>query len=208
MPRIVAAQTVGVMGSGTDEYPVLAQEVGELLASLGVNLLTGGGRGVMTSVSRAFTAAPRAKGICIGILPCESLEDRAAPKDGYPNAFVELAIHTHLPLSGPMGKHDLSRNHINVLTCAAIVALPGGEGTASEVSLALEYGKPVIAYSPNPRLTAHYPDGVPRASTLIDVKAFLERHLALDRPAGPRSGPANSAALSRRTATRPGEGGR
>jgi uncharacterized protein (TIGR00725 family) len=178
MPRIVAEQTVGVMGSGTDEYPILAQDIGDLLASLGVNLLTGGGRGVMTSVSRAFTAAPRAKGICIGVLPCLSLDDRAAPKDGYPNAFVELAIHTHLPLSGPNGKHDLSRNHINVLSCTAIVALPGSEGTASEVSLALDYGKPVIAYSPDPRLTDHYGVGATRASTLIDVKRFLERQLA------------------------------
>ena len=138
MPGIVAEQTVGVMASGTDEHPRLAPDVGALLASLGVNLLTGGGRGVMTSVSRAFTAAPRAKGICIGVLPCASLDDRVVPKDGFPNAFVELAIHTHLPFSGPDGRHDLSRNHINVLSCVAIVALPGSEGTASEVSLALE----------------------------------------------------------------------
>ena len=88
-----------------------------------------------------------------------------------------LRIHTHLPLSGPKGKHDLSRNHINVLTCAAIVALPGSDGTASEVSLALDYGKPVIAYSPDPRLTDHYPESVPRVSTLIEVEQFLERHL-------------------------------
>jgi hypothetical protein len=49
------------------------------------------------------------------------------------------------------------------------------------VSLALDYGKPVIAYSPDPRLTEHYAVGVIRASTLIDVKRFVERHLALDR---------------------------
>src|SRR5215813_14985964 len=116
MPPIRAQHTVGVMGSGTDEHEELARATGELLADLGVNLLTGGGRGVMTSVSRAFTSSPRRTGICIGIIPCESESDRATPKAGYPNAFVELPIYTHLPYSGELGTHDLSRNHINVLS--------------------------------------------------------------------------------------------
>ena len=40
----------------------------------------------------------------------------------------------------------MSRNHINVLSADAILALPGGSGTASEVELAVRYGKPVIAF--------------------------------------------------------------
>ena len=77
--------------------------LGETLADLGVNLLTGGGGGVMTSVSRAFTRRPNRRGICIGIIPCASESDRATPRDGYPNEFVELAIYTHLPYSGAQG---------------------------------------------------------------------------------------------------------
>jgi predicted Rossmann-fold nucleotide-binding protein len=61
MNTVLSEETVGVMGSGTDEYEELAREVGELLAQLGVNLLTGGGRGVMRSVSRAFTQTTRAR---------------------------------------------------------------------------------------------------------------------------------------------------
>jgi uncharacterized protein (TIGR00725 family) len=178
MPATLALQTVGVIGSGTSEHEEYASAVGETLADLGVNLLTGGGRGVMTSVSRAFTQRPRTRGICIGIIPCESETDRARPKAGYPNEFVELAIHTHLPYSGTEGLHDLSRNHINVLSCAAIVALPGEAGTASEIELAIRYGKPVIAYSADPALVEHFPRSVRRAINIGDVKDFLRTRLA------------------------------
>jgi len=178
MPGALAMRTVGVIGSGSFEHEEYARAVGETLADLGVNLLTGGGRGVMTSVSRAFTQRPGKRGICIGIIPCESETDRARPKAGYPNEFVELAIHTHLPYSGSEGMHDLSRNHINVLSCAAIVALPGEAGTVSEIALAIRYGKPVIAYSPNPALVEHFPRSVRRAATIDEVKDFLRLQLA------------------------------
>jgi uncharacterized protein (TIGR00725 family) len=173
----LARHTVGVVGSGTLEHNESARPIGELLASLGVNLLTGGGRGVMRSVSRAFTESPGGRGICIGILPCASEADRSLPKPGYPNEFVELAIQTHLPYSGRQGQHDLSRNHINVLSCDVIVALPGEEGTASEVALALLYGKPVVAYASSPNLIDHFPVAVPRARSVDEVRGFLRERL-------------------------------
>ncbi len=37
-----------------------------------------------------------------------------------------------------------SRNHIIVLTADALIALPGTEGTRSEIQLALDYKKPLI----------------------------------------------------------------
>lgn len=177
MKRVLASETVGVMGSGTDEHDELARDIGELLARLGVNLLTGGGRGVMTSVSRAFVQAPKERGICIGIIPCVSEAERSRPKDGYPNEFVELAIYTHLPHSGLRGKDDLSRNHINILSSTVVVALPGDHGTAAEVSLAADYRKPVIAYAPQTRLVSAFPQSVPRAKTLLEVERFLCQHI-------------------------------
>jgi uncharacterized protein (TIGR00725 family) len=168
--------TVGVVGSGTDEHDDLAREVGTLLAGLGVNLLTGGGQGIMASVSRAFSRAPRRRGICIGIIPCASEEERGRPRIGYPNEFVELAIYTHLPYSGKRGKDDLSRNHINVLSSAALIALPGGHGTSAEVELALDYGTPLIAFARDATLVKHFPAAVPRASTIDGVEKFVRRH--------------------------------
>ena len=61
----LADSTIGVIGSGTEGHDEVASEVGVLLAGLGVNLLTGGGQGVMASVSRAFTQSPRGRGISI-----------------------------------------------------------------------------------------------------------------------------------------------
>ena len=95
----------------------------------------------MTSVAEAFAAVPGRAGLVVGIIPCSS-GDAAVPKRGYPNPFVELAIMTHLPLSGADGTDDRSRNHINVLTSDVLVALPGGAGTGSEVALAVRYGRP------------------------------------------------------------------
>jgi uncharacterized protein (TIGR00725 family) len=165
-------RTVGVMGSGTDEHRALADDVGTLLARLGVNLLTGAGRGVMTAVSRAFVRSERSSGICIGIVPCAPGRP-TEPKEHYPNPFVELPIFTHLSKSGDEGTDDLSRNHINVLSSDAIVALPGGEGTASEVTLAVRYGTPVIVYVRDQRLVDALPQDVRRATTIQEVEDFL-----------------------------------
>jgi predicted Rossmann-fold nucleotide-binding protein len=73
--------------------------------------------------------------------------------------------------------HDLSRNHINVLSSAAVIALPGGYGTAAEVDLAVRYGKPIVAYSPDPNLVVDFHQSVPRADTLETVKRFLQHEL-------------------------------
>jgi uncharacterized protein (TIGR00725 family) len=169
---------VGVLGSGEAEHRDKAAALGRWLATLPVHLLTGGGSGVMTSVAEAFAAVPGRAGLVVGIIPCSS-DNAAVPKRGYPNPFVELAVMTHLPLSGADGTDDRSRNHINVLTSDVLVALPGGEGTASEVALAVRYGRPIAAYlddrSEIPDLSAD----VPVFSALVEVQAFVLGCLAL-----------------------------
>src|SRR5437773_31239 len=68
MTPILSTHTIGVIGSGTREHDDDARPIGELLADLGVNLLTGGGAGVMKAVSRAFVRRRSGRGICIGII--------------------------------------------------------------------------------------------------------------------------------------------
>jgi len=164
---------VGVMGSGTHEHDDSARPVGELIAALGANLLTGGGGGVMRAVSRAFTGYGGARGVCIGVVPCTSEADRASLKPGYPNEFVEIVIRTHLPYSGERGTDDLSRNHINILSSDAIVALPGEAGTLAEIALALRYRRPLVAYAVDPGSLHAVPAGVPRLNDLSEVERFL-----------------------------------
>src|SRR5262247_1016621 len=63
-------RVVSVVGSGTraDRH---AQEVGRLVATMGFDLLTGGGRGVMEAVSRAFFEVSPRQGLVIGVVPAE-----------------------------------------------------------------------------------------------------------------------------------------
>jgi len=175
-------RVVTVIGSGRSADPCCA-EVGRLIATLGFDLLTGAGRGVMEAVSRAFYETSPREGVVIGIVPAqvqgiERLEQRASgdvvyePPPGYPNEWVELAIYTHLPDSGPEGTLRSSRNHINVLSADAIVALPGGEGTESEAWLALQYGVSIVAYGDH---RDDVPHGITRARSLADVRQFLSR---------------------------------
>jgi predicted Rossmann-fold nucleotide-binding protein len=173
---------VAVVGSGLVADPHCAP-LGRLIATLGCDLLTGGGRGVMEAVSRAFFETSPRRGIVIGVMPAmveglEALEDRTPTEvaydlpQGYPNEWVELAIYTHLPDSGFEGTLRSSRNHINVLSADAIVALPGREGTWSEMWLATQYGVPTIVYGDHRQFV---PQGLPFARSLDEVHRFLSR---------------------------------
>lgn len=168
---------VGVMGSGSSEHADLAEPLGRWLAARGVHLLTGGGGGVMRSASRAFRAVEPREGAVLGILPGRAGPEGYEPFEGYPNEFVEIAIRTHLDRTGSEGKHPLSRNHLNVLTADVVVALPGGAGTASEVELALRYGRPVVLWlGERGAIEGLRPDlaaGLPAARTFEELERSL-----------------------------------
>lgn len=193
---------VGVMGSGAHGHEDLAAPLGIWLARRHVHLLTGGGRGVMEAVSRAFHGVADRRGLVIGILPtaqapeAETGPGRAvvppatlATPDGYPNPWVELEIRTHLYALGLRGTDIDSRNHVNVLSSDVVVALPGGPGTASEVALAVRYQRPVIVWRTLAPGSDETPDvgavdfpssaagPIPTATTLREVTEFVERVL-------------------------------
>ncbi len=137
---------VGVMGSGEHADAPRAEGLGRWLAREGVHLLTGGGAGVMEAVGRGFTSERDRAGLALGILPGRVDGSAYRPAPGYPNPYVELAVFSHLPLSGAQGTGPMSRNHLNVLSSDVVIALAGSEGTASEVRLALRYGKPLVCW--------------------------------------------------------------
>ena len=169
---------VGVMGSGEVEWAERTTDLGRWLAMSGVHLLTGGGKGAMTSVSRAFFEVPNRKGAVIGVLPCQPGDRSYRPKEGYPNPWVEIPIFTHLPLSGNQGIDPLSRNHINVLSSDIVIALPGGAGTVSEVKLAIQYNRPVVAYVHDRDELPGLPPTVPVVKTLKAVQEFFKTQLS------------------------------
>lgn len=168
---------VGVMGSGTKAHQDKAQLVGRWLAEAGVHLLTGGGGGIMASVSRAFHEVSSRRGLVLGIIPGEATPRGYATYNGYPNQWVEVPIFTHLPYSGLRGTDILSRNHINVLSSDVIIALPGSAGTASEIILAKLYNKPLIAYLSDPSDIESLPPSTPFETDFKNIKKFVRQVL-------------------------------
>jgi uncharacterized protein (TIGR00725 family) len=99
----------------------LAQRVGELIATQGCILLTGGRGGVMEAASKG---AHMAGGLVVGIVP---------GSDG--NTYLDIIIRTQ------MGH---ARNVILVESADAIIAVGGSYGTLSEIGIALRIDKPVF----------------------------------------------------------------
>lgn len=175
----VGRKSVAVLGSGAEPHEALATPLGRLLARLDVNLVTGGGAGVMEAVSRAFVEASPG-GACVGVLPCRD-DDPTRPPEGYPNRWVQVAVRTHLPDRGREGALATSRNHINVLSADAIVALPGAHGTLSELQLAAKYRKPTVIFCEDAAQVGHFPAEIARVTSIDEVARFLRA--TLDVPA-------------------------
>jgi uncharacterized protein (TIGR00725 family) len=138
---------VAVFGQGSPLEPeraALAREVGAMVARLGAHLLTGGGYGVMAAAAEGFVAVEPRAGLSIGIVPrgqdsAFDVPNRDPQGRAYPNPFVEIAIMTPLPPRASDWRHEPARNHINVFTADAILALPGGAGTRNELDMAAAY---------------------------------------------------------------------
>ncbi len=122
--RPVRITVVGGASCDTDTAS-LAERVGEGIARGGGVLISGGRTGVMEAASRG---ARLAGGMTVGIMPGPSADDA--------NEYVTIPIVTD------MGQ---ARNVINVLSGNAVIALPGAEGTLSEIATALKSDIVVVA---------------------------------------------------------------
>jgi predicted Rossmann-fold nucleotide-binding protein len=138
---------VGVFGQGSPpgaERLRLARACGAMVARLGAHLLTGAGYGVMAAAAEGFVAVDGRAGLSIGIVPrapdgAFDTPNRAADGRPYPNPAIEIAIYTPLPPRVEDWRTTPARNHINVFSANAILALPGGSGTRNELDMAAHY---------------------------------------------------------------------
>lgn len=117
---------IGVIGAGScsEEIYKQARTVGQGIARSGANLVCGGLGGVMEGACRG---AHEVGGQAVGILP--------GPDKDQANPFVTIPIITDL---------GHARNVLVVRSADIVVAISGGYGTLSEISIALKLGKPVI----------------------------------------------------------------
>ena len=151
---------------------------------------TQGRRGLVIGILPAGDADPGPAGASpnpadaklsqIEAIPSQLLADSGHPDadpgtpPGYPNPWVEFAVRTHLDARGDDGSGIRSRNHINILSSDVIVALPGSSGTASEVELAIRYGRPLILLGDTPR-AERLPVSVPTAESVDEAVEFVRR---------------------------------
>jgi uncharacterized protein (TIGR00725 family) len=126
---------IGIMGDSDADAVILdaARRLGRLASEAGWIVLTGG-RPVGVMDAACAGAKSVAGSLTIGILP--------TGPDGPVSASVDLAVFTGL---------GEARNMVNVLTSDVVVACgTRGTGTASEVALALQAGRPTVLLGPTP----------------------------------------------------------
>lgn len=164
---------VGVMGSHEEEWEEYADPVGDLLARRGFNLLTGAGAGVMTVVARSFTHVRARDGVAIGILPAVDYKGQKLDSEEYPNPYIEIPMITPLSAKAQSDQMPYSRNLTNVMTAQALIILPGSHGTKNEVSIGLQYGKPMILFGPDHAFDS-FPEEPLRATDIAQVSLFLD----------------------------------
>jgi uncharacterized protein (TIGR00725 family) len=130
----MTTKMIGVIGAGScnSEVYELAREVGMGIAKMGAILVCGGLGGVMEG---ACLGACEAGGQTVGILP--------GPDRGHANPHVTIPIVTDL---------GHARNILIVRSSDQLIAISGGYGTLSEISIALKLGKPVVGLSTWPNI--------------------------------------------------------
>lgn len=105
----------------------LAEQVGALIARLGLVLVTGGRDGIMEAASRGCAASG---GTVVAVVPGTSMDEA--------NNFAHIVIPTGL---------GWARNVITGIAGDVIVCMGGAAGTLSEIAFAWMYGRPVLALS-------------------------------------------------------------
>lgn len=158
MPR---RPVIGVMGAGGGASPrdcALAEALGTEIARRGWILLCGGrAAGIMDAAARGARSIDGA--LVIGVLPGDRDDE---------------SVSTHLDIAVFTGMGN-ARNAINVLSSDVVVACgTGGAGTASEVSLAIKSGRPVVLLAPSEELAGFFRSLDPRVAIAANVPEAIE----------------------------------
>jgi uncharacterized protein (TIGR00725 family) len=126
-------KVIAIVGNASESSSpavlLLARTIGQGIVDAGFVLVTGGLGGVMRAASQgARLSAQCGDGSVLGILPSY---DRTTA-----NEFVQIAIPTGM---------QLARNTLVVAMADVVIAIGGGSGTLSEMAIAWQLGKPIVA---------------------------------------------------------------
>ncbi len=166
-------RSVAVCGgaSGSPALMAAAEALGAALVDAGHRVLTGGLGGVMAAASKgARQAQGWEEGRVVAVLPGE---DPAAA-----NPWADVVVATGI---------GRARNLVLIHSADAVVAVGGGAGTLSELALAWQHGKPVVALDLgegwSARLAGQAVDGrrtdvIGRATSVDEVVGLLAQVFA------------------------------
>lgn len=122
---------IAVIGAKDASVEALAEAeaLGRGLVDAGFRVATGGLGGVMAAASRGARQADGwEEGRVVGVLPGASADDA--------NPWVDVAVPTGM---------GYARNVILVAMADVVVAVGGGAGTLSEIAMAWQHHKPIVA---------------------------------------------------------------
>ena len=163
MTRIPVVAVIGDARLDDERRIATARTLGAALITAGFRIVTGGLGGVMDAVSAGGRTSPRwHDGLIIGIIPSYRAADASASCD--------IVIPTGM---------QLARNALVVASADVVIAVGGGAGTLSEIALASQLGKPIIALGDHGwagRLAGQVLDG--RSPTAIRGCASVDEVIA------------------------------
>lgn len=164
-PRSVPV--VSVVGDAQLPDPgdrAMVMALGQALIDAGFRIVTGGMGGTMEAVCEGGRKSAKwQEGRILGLLPSYRKEEA--------NPFCDIVIPTGL---------QLGRNVLVVAAGDVVLAVGGGAGTLSELALAWQLGKPIVAWAGRGwagRLGGQCLDG--RTDQAIQVADSLEAAIAL-----------------------------
>ncbi len=128
-------RVMSVIGAGSaleGDVGGTCRDLGRTAVDAGFRIATGGLGGVMEAVSLgAHESQQYGEGDVIGILP--SYDGASA------NEHVDIVVPTGL---------GIARNVVLVSMADVVIAVGGGSGTLSEIAVAWQLGKPIVAIAP------------------------------------------------------------
>lgn len=170
-PRRPVLALIGNAGEIPSELAEDAAAIGQAAVEAGFRIICGGRDGVMQAAARgAHQAANYREGDTIGVLPTYRHNEA--------NPYIDIALPTGF---------GYARNMLVVSSADVVCALGGGSGTLSEIALAWQIGRPVLAWQARGGWAARLADT--RLDTRFDrdiegfdsVEALIARALLLAR---------------------------
>jgi uncharacterized protein (TIGR00725 family) len=155
---------IGVLGSrdASEKNLKIAEEVGREIATGGAILLCGGRGGIMRAAAKG---CKEAGGMSIGILPI--LDKKECDTD-----YLDVIMPTSM---------GFGRNIFIASASDVVIAIDGNYGTMSEVSFALNYGRPVVVIKGTGGTADYLAKGIFEVTVAKDAKEAVRKALKLVR---------------------------